>query len=91
MKNGLEDPVARKERGLQNRSTAELKDQSCALKTLSLAKLWKTEKSKKKKNYNFLEFLKIFECIMILVNVNVILKCTKVNYKYKRRWLTEYA
>lgn len=49
MHNGLEGPVARKERGLQNRSTAELKDQSCALKPLSLAKLWKTEKSRRKK------------------------------------------
>lgn len=49
MNNGLEDLVARKERHLQNRSTVKLKDQSCALKMLSLAKLWKTEKSKRKK------------------------------------------
>lgn len=88
----MEDPVARKERGLQNRSTTELKDQSCALKTLSVAKLWKTEKSKRKKItiiWNLFYLWKIFEYLTILVNVKIILKCTKVNYK--RRLLTEYV
>lgn len=51
MNNGLEDPVAK------NRSTAEVKDQSCAFQTLSLAKCEKLKNQKEKNNYNDLELV----------------------------------
>lgn len=47
---------------------------------------------KENNNYNYLELIlsvKSLGSIMILANGKVNLKCTKVNYKYKRRWPTE--